>query len=87
MSTPPDNPSAFLEVFTDVSDENRGRYHSETYSAGGMSLRDWFAGQALVGMLANPEIITRKADVAAHAYGYADAMLAERPKPSDSSPQ
>ena len=41
----------------------------------GMSLRDWFAGQALQGMLANGE---RRQSYAAEAYSLADAMLAER---------
>lgn len=51
----------------------------------GMSLRDWFAGQALAGLLANPvsfgphmqgdpDLITSAADT------FADAMLAEREK-------
>lgn len=44
----------------------------------GMSLRDWFAGQALAGMLSNPECITGRPAVAVHAYGYADAMIAAR---------
>lgn len=43
----------------------------------GMSLRDWFAGQALAGMLANgnlkPEIY-----FAGTAYRIADEMIAER---------
>lgn len=45
----------------------------------GMTLRDYFAGQALAGMLATdvPGCITR-ADVAAEAYLQADAMLAAR---------
>lgn len=45
--------------------------------APGMSLRDWFAGQALQGMLAgadNPNLSYG----AKSAYQYADAMLAER---------
>lgn len=50
--------------------------------AGGLTLRDWFAGQALVGMLAQVENATRQAitpDAAANAaYHMADAMLARR---------
>ena len=48
----------------------------------GMSLRDWFAGQALMGIIAHP----RNADAeggrffARQAYQLADAMLAERSK-------
>ena len=50
----------------------------------GMSLRDWFAGQALAGMLAYPAPgapIPRV--VAKAAYEYADAMIAERGKQDD----
>lgn len=54
---------------------------------GGMSLRDWFAGQALAGMLADPNV--RHADldalaaaVARESYGFADAMLKARATPS-----
>jgi hypothetical protein len=43
----------------------------------GMTLRDWFAGQALVGIV-NRSIRTEQA--AESAYRYADAMLAERQK-------
>lgn len=52
--------------------------------AAGLSLRDWFAGQALVAMsIAAPYSDTaRSADyqqaVSAAAYAYADAMLAAR---------
>lgn len=43
----------------------------------GMSLRDWFAGQALAGILgASPPPFCE--DAAEDAYRYADAMLAER---------
>lgn len=47
-----------------------------------MSLRDWFAGQALSGMLAcpmQPEGWTQER-LAGAAYGFAEAMLAERSK-------
>lgn len=55
----------------------------------GMSLRDWFAGQALAGMLSNgfaPKVVNAPQDVkewnyAKFAYTVADAMLAERSKP------
>lgn len=50
----------------------------------GMTLRDYFAGQALAGKLAsdNPGGIDRgyAAQVAVQAYWVADAMLAERAK-------
>jgi hypothetical protein len=42
----------------------------------GMTLRDWFASQALAGMLANPDSWTGVRGVM--AYRYADAMLRAR---------
>ena len=44
---------------------------------GAISLRDWFAGQALAGMLANGYATDR---VAGFAYGVAGAMLEVRNK-------
>lgn len=54
----------------------------------GMSLRDWFAGMALQGIMANgdwsksPNRETFEASYSKYAYDYADAMLAEREKQS-----
>jgi len=46
---------------------------------GGMSLRDYFAGQALVGILAgSPDVHVGSDLAAANAYNYADKMLAHR---------
>jgi hypothetical protein len=48
-----------------------------------MSLRDYFAGQALLGIMANyttAKFGATDADVARGAYDYADAMLAVRAK-------
>lgn len=48
---------------------------------GGMSLRDWFAGQVLNGYLAHQEALhIASADplIAKYAYDLAEAMLAER---------
>lgn len=47
----------------------------------GMSLRDWFAGQAIIGLAAitaHDETVTRRLTVVAEAYAVADAMLAAR---------
>lgn len=45
----------------------------------GMSLRDWFAGHALAGVIASEgENMTPTGLAAQRAYGYADAMLAAR---------
>jgi hypothetical protein len=61
-----------------------------TVSYPGMTLRDWFAGQALAGVMASPHIAdhagTNKTDaefvsgLAMRSYMLADAMLAERLK-------
>ncbi|SLK04001.1 hypothetical protein [Novosphingobium mathurense] len=54
-------------------------------SVSGMSLRDWFAGQALGGMLASEGdqsgYYHDAAFSAQRAYSLADAMLAERDRP------
>ncbi len=52
----------------------------------GMTLRDWFAGMALQGMLARGPIPPDEPDLTADeytdgAYAYADAMLTERKQP------
>lgn len=52
----------------------------------GMSLRDWFAGQALIGIVALAENLNKRSDetlgdaMVRQAYALADAMLAERGK-------
>ena len=53
------------------------------HSVPGMSLRDWFAGQALSGILAGQKLKAEDGLVlekhwAQDAYSYADAMLEER---------
>lgn len=54
----------------------------------GMTLRDWFAGQALAGLMANANTPfapdhaeCEPAQIAGASYDIADAMLAERFKP------
>ena len=46
----------------------------------GMSLRDWFAGQVLAGLMASRSPLDAPIDRARAAYRTADAMLAEREK-------
>lgn len=73
MSEIEDGGAAFPWIETHPTMGSRGE--------NGMSIRDYFAGQALAGMLANPisrEYAPEREAVA--AYGYADAMLAERSK-------
>jgi hypothetical protein len=43
----------------------------------GMTLRDYFAGQALVALLSRSDFLRSKI-MAENAYAYADAMLEER---------
>lgn len=58
-------------------------FPSETLEYGlfpGMSLRDWFAGQALSGMINSPHVKSGVGpeDLAHDAYQFADAMLKAR---------
>jgi hypothetical protein len=49
----------------------------------GMTLRDWFAGQALAGAMASPNlVVTEYSQIARELFEMADAMLAEREKRS-----
>lgn len=48
-------------------------------ATGGLTLRDYFAAQAMAGFLATPAPVNPKSD-AELAYRIADAMLAERSK-------
>jgi len=74
-----DGGSAFpVPMFTREAD---GQPMSATeYGLGGMTLRDWFAGQALVGLLSGPaeEGATTPDRKAVVAYQFADAMLKAR---------
>ena len=49
-------------------------------TSNGMTLRDWFAGQALVGLARNAGGTDAKKERVFKAYAYADLMLAEREK-------
>jgi hypothetical protein len=45
----------------------------------GMTLRDWFAGQALIGLYANPGTLDMcMEEIAATAYTMADTMIDKR---------
>lgn len=54
----------------------------DVLSTGGMSLRDWFAGQALAGLCVEMRTDSEayRAKIAVRAYELADAMLAARGK-------
>jgi hypothetical protein len=71
-----------------VLDEMGTKIWADDYGYGGMTLRDYFAGQALAGVLAsNAEVkasrdqVARTSMIAIACYQVADALLAEREKP------
>jgi len=81
----PENPSAFPQVDQDTDGEWRGPVHSH----GGMTLRDYFAGQALASILSDamraassqgaqprPRVFGRETSQA--CYAIADSMLEAR---------
>ncbi len=89
-----DGGPAFPTLQTVVKEDEEG-YREELESSGGMTLRDWFAGQALQGILSsesNPTLASARraaADrngldysqqVALEAYTLSDLLLAEREK-------
>jgi hypothetical protein len=76
-----DNPTAFPCAAFGPSDDS--------WIQEGMTLRDWFAGQALAGFCSisidEGEPLMGAADTVAAAFNYADAMLAAR-APKDLQP-
>lgn len=66
--------------FVSADRENHAIGHYVDEFKGGMTLRDYFAGQALTGL--NPFQPNKEgmAHVAKRCYGLADAMIAERGK-------
>lgn len=81
MSAPKDGGPAFPLAFV-----GNPPYGPQTTLIAGMPLRDWFAGQALTGLLASGQWNNNGLDdgfaehIARHASNIADAMLAERAK-------
>jgi len=57
-------------------------HYNGSVDAEGMTLRDWFAGQALAGYMADPNLVcgdsVARQRVAKVCYGLADAMLEAR---------
>lgn len=84
MSTPQKTTNAATAFPDTVSVEQlRGKTIIQPITSGGMSLRDWFAGQALAAYLAGRNRDSRDTatpNTAASCYAYADAMLAARNK-------
>ena len=77
MSKVDDGGPAFPEH---VAISPSGDIYGSNYFSAGMSVRDWFAGQALAGWLAGLPVdaAVRAPNVASFAYEIADAMLAAR---------
>lgn len=75
-----DGGPAFPEIRTETTGE-RGEYTQEVYSAGGMSLRDYFAAKAIssaITAFSSQFSKPNRHDLAKYAYEVADAMLAAR---------
>lgn len=79
-----DGGQAFPEINTRYQSENNihGQpKYANTYTTGGMTLRDYFAGQALTGLILNEVEIDfddAKGAVAKMSYRISDAMLKAR---------
>lgn len=66
-----------------ISETDKGTDYEAILSMdqSGMSIRDWFAGQALAGVLARDDLAVGEIrGIVIGAYMVADAMLAEREK-------
>ncbi len=72
-------PEARLVILWDPKDENWHRV-LEAERPGGMSLRDWFAGQALAGFCANWKDAYDEEAVAADCCDLANALLVQLEK-------
>lgn len=81
MTNKPENPPAFAAI--------GGVCRADSFGQEGMTLRDYFAGQALQGFCSNPEWVKNARELkvkpadnqenhAIAAYQMADAMLKER---------
>jgi len=67
---------AFPMTRTELVDPYTGQ--SRTINERGMTLRDYFAGQIIMGMLANPITETCDDSTVENCFRVADAMIAER---------
>jgi hypothetical protein len=85
----PDGGPAFPSIESEyagaaVLSDEQDKPYTHVRSVGGMTLRDYFAGQALTGLvlaccIANTELLG-PGKAASAAYEFADAMIAQREK-------
>lgn len=61
-------------AFPVVDDQGRGLVCADD----GMTLRDWFAGQAMNGLMSDPSVEDKAANIALVAYHVADEMMKAR---------
>ena len=71
-----------------VVEENEKKYYQLTEASSGMDLRDYFAAQAMVGVLTmlkggNEGLITVQESTSKYAYEWADAMMEARKAKND----
>lgn len=76
----PENPSAFpqLSVESGQRDAHGDVIEPFTASQNGMTLRDYFAGKVLVGLVLKSVINSNNAQIARSCYAMADEMLKVR---------
>lgn len=90
----PENPSAFPHTSHHTDDQRThggSPYKFTHHGQSGMTLRDWFAGQALIGLMSNDEhdhcpLFGDGKPFARDAYIVADAMLVARQKSEPDEP-
>lgn len=73
-----DGGPAFPQVGTNGAafDRNNDQYYSDVYSAGGMTLRQWYAGMALQGIASRINVETLSSGVTSFFYNeYADVAF------------
>lgn len=81
-----DGGSAFPVIFEAKSDETEGVRYYDLRGETGMSLRDYFAAQAMQGIVSSPMYLSQnrsvfdRSYVAEQAYQVADAMMKARLK-------
>jgi hypothetical protein len=73
-----DGGPAFPFVAYTATKKDTGEIEISGLRSEGMSLRDWFAGQALERLASSGGMFASPCKAARKAYAYADAMLKER---------